>query len=90
MSLNHIRPWRNIERRKSRQIHVGSVPVGGDAPITVQTMTNTVTTDIKGTIAQVQAAAEAGADIVRISVPCLLYTSPSPRDGLLSRMPSSA
>jgi len=69
MSLNHIRPWRNIERRKSRQIMVGNVPVGGDAPITVQTMTNTLTTDVKGTIAQVQAAADAGADIVRISVP---------------------
>ncbi|WP_417209943.1 flavodoxin-dependent (E)-4-hydroxy-3-methylbut-2-enyl-diphosphate synthase [Antarctobacter sp.] len=69
MSLNHVRPWRNIYRRKSRQIMVGTVPVGGDAPITVQTMTNTVTTDIPGTIAQVQAAAEAGADIVRISVP---------------------
>ena len=69
MSINHVRPWRNIYRRKSRQIMVGSVPAGGDAPISVQTMTNTVTTDIKGTIAQVQAAAEAGADIVRISVP---------------------
>ncbi len=69
MSLNPIRPWRNIERRQSRQIMVGDVPVGGDAPITVQTMTNTVTTDIPGTIAQVQAAAEAGADIVRVSVP---------------------
>ncbi|MBE0413052.1 flavodoxin-dependent (E)-4-hydroxy-3-methylbut-2-enyl-diphosphate synthase [Yoonia sp.] len=69
MSLNHIRPWRNIYRRKSRQIMVGNVPVGGDAPIAVQTMTNTLTTDIKGTIAQVQAAADAGADIVRISVP---------------------
>ncbi len=69
MSINHIRPWRNIYRRESRQIMVGNVPVGGDAPITVQTMTNTVTTDIPGTIAQVQAAAEAGADIVRISVP---------------------
>ncbi|MGM0660013.1 MAG: flavodoxin-dependent (E)-4-hydroxy-3-methylbut-2-enyl-diphosphate synthase [Pseudomonadota bacterium] len=69
MSLNHIRPWRNIYRRKSRQIMVGNVPVGGDAPISVQTMTNTLTTDVAGTIAQVQAAAEAGADIVRISVP---------------------
>ncbi len=69
MSLNHIRPWRNIYRRTSRQIMVGNVPVGGDAPISVQTMTNTVTTDIAGTIAQVQAAAEAGADIVRVSVP---------------------
>ena len=69
MSLNHIRPWRNIYRRKSRQIMVGNVPVGGDAPITVQTMTNTLTTDVAGTVAQVQAAAEAGADIVRVSVP---------------------
>ena len=69
MSHNPIRPWRNIDRRKSRQIHVGSVPVGGDAPISVQTMTNTLTTDARATIAQVQACAEAGADIVRISVP---------------------
>ncbi len=69
MSLNHVRPWRNIYRRKSRQIMVGNVPVGGDAPITVQTMTNTVTTDVKGTIEQVQRAAEAGADIVRVSTP---------------------
>ncbi|NNF71375.1 MAG: flavodoxin-dependent (E)-4-hydroxy-3-methylbut-2-enyl-diphosphate synthase [Rhodobacteraceae bacterium] len=69
MSLNHIRPWRNIYRRKSRQIHVGSVPVGGDAPITVQTMTNTDTTDVAATVAQVRAAAEAGADIVRVSTP---------------------
>jgi (E)-4-hydroxy-3-methylbut-2-enyl-diphosphate synthase len=69
MSLNAVRPWRSIERRKSRQIMVGSVPVGGDAPIAVQTMTNTLTTDVAATIAQVQAAAEAGADIVRSSVP---------------------
>ena len=69
MSENHIRPWRNIYRRKSRQINVGSVPIGGDAPIAVQTMTNTLTTDTKSTIKQVIAAAEAGADIVRVSVP---------------------
>ena len=69
MSINHVRPWRNIYRRASRQIMVGSVPVGGGAPISVQTMTNTVTTDIPGTIAQIQQAAEAGADIVRVSVP---------------------
>ncbi len=69
MSITHLRPWRAIERRKSRQIHVGSVPVGGDAPIAVQTMTNTPTTDVAATVAQVQAAAEAGADLVRISVP---------------------
>ena len=69
MSHNPIRPWRDIDRRKTRQIMVGNVPVGGDAPISVQTMTNTLTTDAKATIAQVQAAAEAGADIVRVSVP---------------------
>ena len=69
MSENHIRPWRNIYRRKSRQINVGSVPIGGDAPIAVQTMTNTLTTDTKSTIKQVVAAADAGADIVRVSVP---------------------
>ena len=69
MSKNHIRPWRNIYRRKSRRINVGNVPIGGDAPIAVQTMTNTLTTDIKSTIQQVVAASEAGADLVRVSVP---------------------
>ncbi len=69
MSLNPVRPWRSIHRRASRQIMVGTVPVGGDAPIAVQTMTNTPTTDVAATVAQVQAAAEAGADIVRVSVP---------------------
>jgi (E)-4-hydroxy-3-methylbut-2-enyl-diphosphate synthase len=69
MSHNPIRPWRNIDRRESRRIMVGNVPVGGGAPISVQTMTNTLTTDVAGTIAQVQACAEAGADIVRVSVP---------------------
>ena len=51
MSLNPIRPWRNIERRKSRQIMVGNVPVGGDAPISVQTMTNTNGHDVRATLA---------------------------------------
>jgi (E)-4-hydroxy-3-methylbut-2-enyl-diphosphate synthase len=69
MSLNSIRPWRNVYRRTSRQISVGKVLVGGDAPISVQTMTNTLTTDIKATIEQVQRCAIAGADIVRISTP---------------------
>ncbi|MDW3221690.1 MAG: flavodoxin-dependent (E)-4-hydroxy-3-methylbut-2-enyl-diphosphate synthase [Paracoccaceae bacterium] len=69
MSLNHVRPWRNIYRRTSRQIMVGNVPVGGDAPISVQTMTNTLTTDVRGTIAQIEAAVDAGVDIVRVSVP---------------------
>lgn len=69
MTHNPIRPWRDIDRRKSRVIHVGNVPVGGDSPIAVQTMTNTLTSDASATIKQVQACAEAGADIVRVSVP---------------------
>ncbi len=73
MSPNHDpaahRPWRQIQRRKSRQIRVGSVLVGGDAPITVQTMTNTSTADAKATIEQIRRAEEAGADIVRVSCP---------------------
>ena len=69
MQNNSIRPWRNIYRRKSRQIMLGKVAVGGDAPISVQTMTNTLTTDIAATIEQVQRCAGAGADIVRISTP---------------------
>jgi len=69
MSLNPIRPWRTIERRKSRQIMVGRIPVGGDAPISVQTMTNTDSSDVKATLAQIIAAADAGADIVRVSTP---------------------
>ena len=64
-----VRAYRQIERRKSRQIHVGNVPIGGDAPIAVQSMTNTRTTDIKGTIEQVLGLEKAGADIVRISCP---------------------
>src|SRR5580698_7724994 len=64
-----LRPWRSIDRRKSRQIHVGSVPVGGDAPITVQSMTNTVTGDAAATIDQIRQLEEAGADIVRVSCP---------------------
>jgi (E)-4-hydroxy-3-methylbut-2-enyl-diphosphate synthase len=64
-----IRPYRDIMRRKSRRIMVGSVPVGGDSPITVQTMTNTLTADAAATIAQIRRAEEAGVDIVRISCP---------------------
>jgi (E)-4-hydroxy-3-methylbut-2-enyl-diphosphate synthase len=63
------RIFREIHRRKSRQIMVGDVPVGGDAPITVQSMTNTDTGDVAATSAQVAALAEAGADIVRVSCP---------------------
>jgi len=64
-----VRPYRDIMRRKSRQIRVGDVLVGGDAPISVQSMTNTLTTDVDATVRQVLAMEEAGADIVRISVP---------------------
>ncbi|OOY15915.1 MULTISPECIES: flavodoxin-dependent (E)-4-hydroxy-3-methylbut-2-enyl-diphosphate synthase [unclassified Thioclava] len=69
MSLNPVRPWRNIYRRKSRQIMVGNVPVGGDAPISVQTMTNTDSSDVRATLDQVIRAADVGADIVRVSTP---------------------
>jgi len=65
----HHRPWRAIQRRVSRKIRVGDVEVGGDAPITVQSMTNTLTSDAAATIAQVRALEEAGADIVRVSCP---------------------
>ena len=64
-----VRPYRDIQRRKSRQIHVGPVPVGGDAPITVQTMTNTLTHDVEATVAQILAAERAGVDIIRVSCP---------------------
>jgi (E)-4-hydroxy-3-methylbut-2-enyl-diphosphate synthase len=69
MNAQALRPYRQIDRRKCRQIHVGSVPVGGDAPISVQTMTNSLTTDTKATLAQIESAALAGADIVRVSCP---------------------
>ena len=64
-----IRPHRIIKRKKTRVINVGKVRVGGDSPISVQSMTNTLTTDIKGTINQINSLDEAGADIVRVSCP---------------------
>lgn len=64
-----IRPYRDISRRKSRQILVGPVAVGGDALISVQSMTNTATSDVKSTVAQIHALEAAGADIVRVSCP---------------------
>ena len=69
MNIESVRPWRSIQRRNSRKIMVGSVPVGGDAPITVQTMTNTLTSNVRATLNQVFNCVEAGADIVRISCP---------------------
>ena len=73
--MTSTRPWRDIERRKSRQIMVGSVPVGGDAPISVQTMTNTPTEDAKATIDQIRRCEEAGADIIRVSCPTAQATA---------------
>ena len=67
--LAHVRPWRAIDRRPSRKIRVGAVEVGGDAPITVQSMTNTPTADAGATIDQIRALEDAGADIVRVSCP---------------------
>ena len=64
-----IRPWRDIARRRARQIHMGGLAIGGDAPISVQTMTNTVTADARATLNQIHAATDAGADIVRVSCP---------------------
>jgi (E)-4-hydroxy-3-methylbut-2-enyl-diphosphate synthase len=64
-----VRPYRDIDRRRSRQIHVGKVLVGGGAPITVQSMTNTLTHDVAATVAQIKALERAGADIVRVSCP---------------------
>jgi len=64
-----LRPFRNIKRKKTKKIKVGNVEVGGNAKITVQSMTNTLTTDINGTIKQINELAEVGADIVRVSCP---------------------
>ncbi len=74
----HLRPWRRIDRRKSRQIMVGKVPIGGDAPIAVQSMTNTLTSDAAATIAQIRQLEEAGADIVRVSCPDVESTAALP------------
>ena len=64
-----IRPHRIIKRKKTKKIKVGSVFVGGDAPISVQSMTNTLTTDHVATIEQIKKLEDAGADIVRVSCP---------------------
>ncbi|MDC0888367.1 flavodoxin-dependent (E)-4-hydroxy-3-methylbut-2-enyl-diphosphate synthase [Candidatus Thioglobus sp.] len=66
-----MKPIHTITRRKSRQIFVGNVAVGGDAPISVQSMTNTETTDVAATVRQIKAIEEAGADLVRVSVPTM-------------------
>ena len=64
-----VRPHRTIIRKLTKKIKVGKVSVGGDSPISVQSMTNTLTTDIKGTINQIRSLENAGADIVRVSCP---------------------
>ena len=65
----NIRPFREIKRRKTKEINVGNVKVGGDNPISVQSMTNTLTKDVKATVNQIKQIEEAGADIVRVSCP---------------------
>ena len=85
--MSAIRPWRTIERRQSRQIMVGNVPVGGDAPITVQTMTNTPTEDAAATIDQIRRCDEAGADIIRVSCPTEEATAAMPAIVRASNIP---
>ena len=82
-----IRPWRDIARRPSRQIMVGNVPVGGDAPVTVQTMTNTITADARATTDQIRRCEEAGADIVRVSCPDVESTAALKQIVRASRVP---
>ena len=85
--MSSIRPWRDIARRKSRQIMVGNVAVGGDAPISVQTMTNTLTSDAKATIDQIRRCEEAGVDIIRVSCPDVESTAALKQIVRASRVP---
>ena len=64
-----VRPWRDIQRKKTRTIKVGSVEIGGDAPISVQSITNTLATDVNATIKQIKDLESVGADLVRVSCP---------------------
>jgi (E)-4-hydroxy-3-methylbut-2-enyl-diphosphate synthase len=82
-----LRPWRDINRRQSRQIMVGNVPVGGDAPVTVQTMTNTPTDDVKATIDQIRRCEDAGVDIIRVSCPDVESTAALKQIVRASRVP---
>ena len=63
------RSYQKIDRRKSRVIYLGNVKIGGGAPISVQTMTNTITSDVNSTLSQIERVQNVGADIVRLSVP---------------------
>ena len=65
----NMRPFREINRRKTKEINVGNINVGGDNPISVQSMTNTLTKDVKETVNQIKQIEEVGADIVRVSCP---------------------
>jgi (E)-4-hydroxy-3-methylbut-2-enyl-diphosphate synthase len=85
--MSSIRPWRDIARRQSRQIMVGNVPVGGNAPISVQTMTNTLTSDAKATIDQIRRCEEAGVDIIRVSCPDVESTAALKQIVRASRVP---
>ena len=69
-----LRPYQIIKRRKSNVISVGNVKIGGDNPIAVQTMTNTLTTNAKDTISQIERSTKLGADIVRVSIPDKYHT----------------
>ena len=86
-----LRPFRNINRKKTRVINVGDVKIGGDNPISVQSMTNTLTTDVKATIDQINAIHEEGADIVRVSRRPVRYRAASrpSRSSSRSRCPSA-
>jgi len=67
--MSAIRPWRQIQRRKTREIKVGNVVIGGTAPISVQSMTNTPTHDVNATVSQIHKLEAAGADLIRVSCP---------------------
>ncbi|MDN4629912.1 MULTISPECIES: flavodoxin-dependent (E)-4-hydroxy-3-methylbut-2-enyl-diphosphate synthase [Sphingomonas] len=82
-----LRPWRDIMRRQSRQIMVGNVPVGGDAPVTVQTMTNTPTSDPRATIDQIRRCEDAGVDLIRVSCPDVESTAALKQIVRASRVP---
>jgi (E)-4-hydroxy-3-methylbut-2-enyl-diphosphate synthase len=86
-SAQAYRPWRTIQRRKSRQIKVGNIFIGGDAPIAVQSMTNTLTSDAKATIEQIRGLEEAGADLVRVSCPDEESTAALPEIVKASKVP---
>jgi (E)-4-hydroxy-3-methylbut-2-enyl-diphosphate synthase len=85
--MSSVRPWRDIARRSSRQIMVGNVPIGGDAPIAVQTMTNTLTSDAKATIDQIRRCEDAGVDIIRVSCPDVESTAALKQIVRASRVP---